>query len=657
MNKKAGVFPGASLSCLFQPIHIGKVKVRNRIVMPPMCSRLSTPEGYVTKEQVDYYAARARGGVGMIVVEYAYIQKGGKSAYNQLGVFDDWCINGLSRIAEAIKREGATAVLQVCHGGRQTTLVLTGGMLPVAPSAIPCKFMSSLIGKTNFCRQMTIEEIQETIETFGEAARRAQAAGFDGVEFHGAHGYLLASFLSPYTNKRTDLYGGALANRARVPLEAVRNARAKVGPDFPIQYRFSGDEFVEGGLTIDETREFARLLEEEGVDAAHVTGTNFETMHKQEPPMYIERGNLIHLAQEIKEVVNIPVIGVGGIVDPRDADIYLQEGKADLIAMGRALIADPELPNKAAEGRFEDIIPCVRCNEGCIGYFFKSWPQRCAVNVSTGREADFTFVKQAPEAKKVVVIGGGPAGMQAAIVAAQKGHCVTLYEKGESLGGNLIPASTPPFKKELRRLLDYLKNKVYSGGIEVKTSTEATIKIIEGEKPDVVILATGASLITSGIRGVEQPHVVSAIDAILGTKEVGQEVIVAGGGMVGCEVALYLSQQGKNVTVVEMLGKIASDLEPLSRMVMQEEFAGQKITTLTGASIEEITPQGAVIALSTGGKQELNADTVVLALGFEAQEGEWSDLKVKVLRAGDCSSPGKIMDAIHSGFFLSFYLD
>ena len=390
---------------LLEPIKIGTVSLRNRIVIPPMESRLSRPDGSVTRAMIDYYAERAKGGAGAIIVENTFVDdKESRSSLSSSGLYSDHLIAGKSELAEAIKANGAVALIQLGHGGRECHPEATRRQ-PVAPSAVPCE----IIGVVP--REMTIDKIEEVQNAFAEAARRAKQAGFDGVEIHGAHGYLICSFLSPYTNKRTDKYGGSLKNRALFPLEVISKVREKVGNNFIVGYRMSADEYVPGGLTLDETSQFAKMLEE--VDYINVSAGIYESGYHIVQPPYIEKAHLVHLAEGIKKVVSTPVITVGAH-DIYTAEEALQKGKADLVALGRTLIADPELPKKMAEGRIEDIRPCIRGNEGCISRFDTAETMRCEVNPACGRESYFR-ITTVEKRKRVVVIGGGIAGIQAAL--------------------------------------------------------------------------------------------------------------------------------------------------------------------------------------------------------------------------------------------------
>ncbi|MEM2945303.1 MAG: FAD-dependent oxidoreductase [Thermoproteota archaeon] len=631
---------------LLDPIVVGTMFLKNRIVMPPMCSRLAAPDGSVTPRMIDYYSERAKGGVGLIIVEYAYIdEKESRAAISQLGVHSDHMITGLGELAEAIKNHGAGAVLQICHAGRQTTPAMMGKQ-PVAPSAVPCKFLGVMP------RELTLCEIEEIQDAFAEASRRARQAGFDGVELHGAHGYLMDQFLSPYTNKRSDKYGGSLENRALFALETICKVREKVGSQFTLGYRMSADEYVSGGLTLQETARFAKMLEDAGVDYVHVSAGIYETIHKLIPTQYIERVHLLHLADGIKKSVSLPVITVGSF-DVETAERALKDGKADLVSFGRALIADPELPRKLVEGRIEDIRPCIRGNEGCISRFFLGHTMRCEVNPAAGRECEFT-VSPAPRKKRVLVIGGGVAGMEAARVAAVRGHEVTLIEKEGKLGGHSVEASVPKFKEDIKRLINWLSTQVSKAGVKIELNKEATPEMVKELKPDVLIIAVGSDYITPAVQGIDKPWVVTSADVFLGRKTVGERVVVVGGGLVGCETALFIAEElRKKVAIVEMLDEILVGVEPVGVMALKERLGKAGITIHTGWRLEEVIENGIVCMDKTWCRHAIEADTVVLAVGLSARKNtvkKFEGLAPEVYVIGDCVQARKIYNAFEDAW-------
>lgn len=639
---------------LFQPGQIGSMTVKNRIVMPPMSSRLSGIDGQVTDNMIAYYTERAKGGAGTIIVEYAYIDElESKAAVSQLGVQSDHHITGLNELAEAIKSYGAKAVLQIAHGGRQTDPGKMW-MTPVGPSAIPDPLLSAAMGEPNWTRELDLEEIQEIIQSFAEAARRTQMAGFDGVELHGSHGYLLCQFLSPFSNHRNDMYGGCIDSRARMPLETVDRVRSTIGKDYPLFYRISGDEFVPGGLTLEETKRFAQMLEEAGVDCLDVSVGNYASIHKFVPPIYFDHGYFTYVAEEIAKVVDIPVIAVGAIAEPQHADWLVEQGKADFVAMGRALIADPYLPNKAREGKLDEIRPCIRCNEGCINRFFKGWTMRCAVNPQCGREVHYAEIQPVDEPLKVLVAGGGPSGMEAAIIAAQKGHQVTLCEKESELGGLLRDVVVPRYKYDIQRLLNHLRYEVYHHDhIEIRTNTEVTPELVKEMQPEVVFVASGSTSIIPDFPGSDRPDVVLGEDVYAGRQKVGQKVVVAGGGMLGCEIAVMLAKQGKNVTIIEMLDEVAQDVEPLTQTTLKEMLSENNVKIFTGHKLDMVTDEGAVIMDRDWNRTVLPMDNLVSALGRRPNNEIIARLEntgPRIVPLGDCVDPGDIGDCIQDAF-------
>jgi len=393
-----------SLDSLFSPISIGSLRIENRIVMPPMATNYSSTEGYVTDKQIDYYVERAKGGVGYITVEHTGILEQGKASPKMLLINSDTHASHFKKLVDAIHDAGGKVFIQINHAGRQTMPSVTGSPI-VGPSPIshlpdPPEEMIP--------RELTVAEIESLIQAYTDAAKRVKEIGADGVEIHMAHGYLLCAFLSPFSNKRTDEYGGNIQGRAKFAVEVLKSVRKQVGDDFPISCRLSGDEYVEGGLEIEQTRQIAKILESEGADVLHISAANAASVYMNHPPYYLEEGVFVHLAQAVKSVVNIPVIAVGRIRNPKMANQIIQDGKADLISMGRALIADPHLPSKAREERYEEIIPCISCNK-CIQTLRKD-SVRCSVNPEAGNEARFRFQKTA-QPKKVWIVGGGPAGL------------------------------------------------------------------------------------------------------------------------------------------------------------------------------------------------------------------------------------------------------
>lgn len=632
---------------LFTPITINGMTLKNRIVMSPIYTGYATATGEVTDRLIRYYVERALGGTGLIVIEFTTIDPLGSAFPNMLSIYDDKVIPGLKRLTNAVHKAAAKIAMQIAHSGRRTHSTVIGAQ-PVAPSAIPQP-------GGEIPRELTGEEIADLIRAFGRGAYRVKESGFDAVMIHMAHGYLIQQFLSSLSNKRTDAYAGDLANRTRFALEVLQQVRKEVGPRFPILSRIVGDEYVPGGFTLDEAKEFAKMLERQGVDALNVSGGSGMSHQMIVPPTSIPRGVHVRLAAEVKKVVSIPVAAVGRLT-PTLGEQILKEQKADLIVMGRGLIADPEAPKKAKEGRIREIKPCIACHQGCTDRIWKHLPVSCLVNPKVGREADYP-IDRAKKPKKVMIIGGGPAGLEAAIISAERGHRVILYEK-ERLGGQLNIASIPPGKQDLQELREKLISLVKKNKVAVKMRN-ADEKTIEREKPDAVIVATGSVPLVPELPGIHGKNVVTAWDVLRGKFKMGKRVVIVGGGQVGCETADFLAEKGCRVTLIEMMKEVAVDMPGTPRKVLLESLKRKGVEIRTLSTLKEIRKKEVIFDRSGVTERIKGVDQVVLAMGAQHQEfsiGKAFAIGSKAFFIGDCMKPRKAFDAIQEGFEVGYQI-
>ena len=544
----------------------------------------------------------------------------------------DGQIESHRKLTERVHAAGGKIAAQIYHAGRETSSAVTG-VQPVAPSAVREPSMPETP------RELTIPEIHTLVEQFGDCAKRAKAAGFDAVEVHGAHGYLAGAFASPFSNKRSDEYGGTIRNRARFGMEIIRNIKEKCGKDYPVLYRISSVEYVPGGLDIEESKVIARLMEEAGADCIHCSQGVYASTHTIIPPSVFLRAGYVEHAAEMKKAVQIPVIAVGRINDVEIAESVLQSKKADLVTMARASLADPELPNKVLKGRGDEVIRCIGCLQGCIGENGKGNGIRCLVNPLTGMEDEYDLTL-AEKAKQVLVIGGGIAGCEAAISAALKGHKVTLIEKNDRLGGQWIPASVPIGKSEFTSFLCWQKSMLEKMHVQILLNTTVDAELIKLYEPDTVIIATGSRPFIPPIQGADQDFVVAAHDVLLGKTEPGNRVVVIGGGLVGAETADMLGQQCEQVTIIEMLPQIMKDGEAAPTKYMKERFFQNGVQIHTSTKLLEIGDH-TVTAEKDGERFVLeNIDTVIIAVGVKTDRtllDSMEHVSCKVLKVGDAN--------------------
>lgn len=544
----------------------------------------------------------------------------------------DGQIESHRKLTERVHAAGGKIAAQIYHAGRETSSAVTG-VQPVAPSAVREPSMPETP------RELTIPEIHTLVEQFGDCAKRAKAAGFDAVEVHGAHGYLAGAFASPFSNKRSDEYGGTIRNRARFGMEIIRNIKEKCGKDYPVLYRISSVEYVPGGLDIEESKVIARLMEEAGADCIHCSQGVYASTHTIIPPSVFPWAGYVEHAAEMKKAVQIPVIAVGRINDVEIAESVLQSKKADLVTMARASLADPELPNKVLKGRGDEAIRCIGCLQGCIGENGKGNGIRCLVNPLTGMEDEYDLTL-AEKAKQVLVIGGGIAGCEAAISAALKGHKVTLIEKNNRLGGQWIPASVPIGKSEFTSFLCWQKSMLEKMHVQILLNTTVDAELIKLYEPDTVIIATGSRPFIPPIQGADQNFVVAAHDVLLGKTEPGNRVVVIGGGLVGAETADMLGQQCEQVTIIEMLPQIMKDGEAAPTKYMKERFFQNGVQIHTSTKLLEIGDH-TVTAEKDGERFVLeNIDTVIIAVGVKTDRtllDSMEHVSCKVLKVGDAN--------------------
>jgi len=640
----------AELKKLFEPIKVKQVELKNRIICLAMGTAMRIYDGEITPQIINFYAARVSGGASSVflplVAKYPGIE------FNQVmpGAFEDKFLPGMTAMVKAIHAYDAKAGAQMFMMDDQYARQRGAATELVGPSNLPKP-------RGPIPRPLTLEEIDNIIVSYADSATRAKEAGFDMVEFHFGIGFLVAKFISPLTNNRTDEYGGTLGKRMKLPMDVVAAVRKRVGNDYPIFIRFSADELLEGGHTIEEGKQVAKLFENSGVDVL-----NPQPGWTESPvpmvQMSVPRGNFVNMTEAIKRSVNIPVIATNRINDPFLAEDILSGGKADFIGMARPLIADPELPNKAKEGRFDDIRMCTACcycmdrPHNDIRNMMNNFPILCSVNAQAGREGIYSIDK-ASSCKKVAIVGGGPAGMEAARVASLRGHKVTLYEKANKLGGLLNIATIAPHKEELLNLINYLSYQIENNGVQIKLDQEFTLANLEQDKPDVVILATGSLPFVPAIPGMTNDNVVGFMDVLTGVKETGEKVIIVGGGLVGCETAEFLHLKGKQVTILEMLPRIGNDIGVTDRFAILMRLRALGIEMKSKTEVVKITEKGTEVVNRDGVTEFFEADTVVLATGMKSNNKLLKEIEGKtpiLYSIGDCVEAHRIVEAVENGF-------
>lgn len=635
---------------LSSPITIGRVTFRNRMFSAPMGGTDITNDGCIGPKSTAFYELRGKGGAGAVTVSECMVhpKTDGSHAYH----LDTSILNSLASAAytaDAIRRHGAIPSIELSHSGmyagtymtdksRQHDMNQWGPSDTVRPDGVPVK-------------ALTKEMLAEITAAYGNVAGLAKRAGFEMLMIHGGHGWLLNQFFSPYFNKRTDEYGGSLENRCRLAVEVLKAVREAVGPGFPIEFRLSGSELFDGGYDLEEGVRIAQQIEPY-IDLLHVSaGTYQRGFGDTHPSMFKEHGCNVYLAAEIKKHVSVPVATIGGLNDPRQMEKIIADGKADIVYMARALLADPFLPRKVMANKDEDIVKCLRCFT-CMAERAATSTRRCTVNPIIGRELEGCEVPKAPESKKVVVVGGGPGGLKAAHTAALRGHQVILMEKESELGGILKSEQALPFKREMYELSLTFAKQCREAGVEIRLNTEATKELVESESPDAVIIAAGSRPLVLTIPGIDRENVTIVNNYYLEKEKVGDEVVVLGGGLAGCEAAIHLAQEGKKVTIVEMRDELAPDANVRHRPLLLKQIEGLA-EVRAGLKGMEVTAQGVVCEDREGQRHLVKGSSVICALGQRARTDvaeALRDTAPYVAVIGDCAKVSTITNAVYQGY-------
>ena len=641
---------------IFQPIRVGTLELPNRVLMTTIKLGYGTPQGDVTDRHIAFYVRRVEGGVGLITTEPMYIHPNGRELPTQLGIHEDRLVDGLRRLVDAVHKAGGHIMAHINHAGRVANpkLVPEGERISASDVFCPANGVTP--------RPLTLDEIPACIGYFSEAARRVREAGFDAIEIPFSHGYLIHQFLSPHTNRRGDEYGGSLENRLRFGREVIAAVRQAVGEDFPIVVRMNAKDYVEGGLDIEDAEALAPLLERMGVSALSITsGTMCESASYCLYPIGTPKAHLLPMAARIRSRVSIPIAVAGRIRTPDVAREALAQGQADWIGLGRPFLADPDWVRKTQAGDEVAILRCAACHQGCLAELRKGYGTSCLFNPMTGREAEVQ-ITPVEKPRRIMVVGGGPGGMEAAIIAAQRGHRVTLYEKDDRLGGRFREAAQVPYKEGFADLIRYQQVQLERAGVEVHLNTTVTPETVAAEEPDAVVVATGAQPIVPPFPGLEETRWTTAYDLLDGRAEVSTPTaFIVGAGTTGMETAEYLAGRGIRCMVVKRRPEIGGKLDPLARALLLRRLESLGVDVRTGVEVVrfETDERGrtTVVARPYPHQEEapelrFPAETVIIALGLRADHsladalaGRW-----EVHMVGDCVEPREVLDAVYEGF-------